>query len=459
MSDQMMQDVTNPYLEGNFAPITEEITATDLQVEGELPKELSGRYLRNGPNPIDLASRSNHHWFVGSGMVHGIRLRDGKAEWYRNRFVGSKELSNFRGQPDIAGPNWNDSTGGPNTNVGSFAGKTWAMVEAGSTPVELTYELETVGRNDFGGTLPGAFTAHPKIDPVTGEMHAMVYAWPQWMDHVQYVVVGTDGKVRKTVDVPLPGMTMMHDMSLTEKYVVIYDQPVTVNFDMLATHSLPFQWNPDYGNRVGLMPREGSANDIIWIDVPMGYCFHPMNAYDNVDGSVTIDLCNYPRMFDRDLLGPFGDSLSRLERWTLNPATRRINIQVIDETPNEFPRHRHDVGGQPYRFGYCASPSNVPGQGWPTLKHDLKTGSRALFDHGPGMAAGEPVFVGKENSDAEDAGYLMTFLHDLTNASTEFVVMDAQDFDRGYVAKVKLPQRIPFGFHGNWSSDASMSPA
>jgi carotenoid cleavage dioxygenase len=331
------------------------------------------------------------------------------------------------------------------------------MVEAGGTPVELTYELETVGRNDFEGTLPGAFTAHPKIDPVTREMHAMVYAWPQWMDHVQYVVVGTDGKVLKTVDVPLPGMTMMHDMSLTEKYVIIYDQPVTVNFDMVATHSFPFQWNPDYGNRVGLLPRDGSAADIVWIDVPMGYCFHSMNAYDNADGSVTIDLCNYATMFDRDLLGPFGDSLSRLERWTLNPTTRRINTQVIDETPNEFPRHRYDVGNQPYRFGYCASPSNVPGRGWPTLKHDLKTGSRAVFDHGPGMAAGEPVFVAKENSDAEDAGYLITFLHDLGHASTEFVVMDAQDFDRGYVAKVKLPQRVPFGFHGNWSSDASMS--
>ena len=459
MSKLTMQGIENPYLEGNFAPIADEVTATNLQVEGELPKELNGRYLRNGPNPIDQASQPNHHWFVGSGMVHGIRLREGKAEWYRNRYVGSKELSDFRGQPDISGPNWNDSTGGPNTNVGTFAGKTWAMVEAGSTPVELTYELETVGRNDFEGTLPGAFTAHPKIDPVTREMHAMVYAWPQWMDHVQYVVVGTDGKVRKTVDVPLPGMTMMHDMSLTEKYVIIYDQPVTVNFDLLTTHSLPFQWNPDYGNRVGLLPREGTANDIVWIDVPMGYCFHPMNAYDNADGSVTIDLCNYPRMFDRDLLGPFGDSLSRLERWTLNPVARRVNIEVIDESPNEFPRHRHDVGNQPYRYGYCASPSNVPGQGWPRLKHDLKTGARMVFDHGPGKAAGEPVFVAKENADGEDAGYLITFLHDLGSASTEFVVMDAQDFDRGYVAKVKLPQRIPFGFHGNWSSDASVPPS
>lgn len=459
MSEQPKPEFDNPYLQGNFAPVTEEITATDLEVEGELPKELTGRYLRNGPNPFDELDLSKHHWFIGAGMVHGLRLREGKAEWYRNRYVGSKSLSEFRGQPDIPGPNWNDNPSGPNTNVGGFAGKTWAMVEAGGCPVELTYDLETVGRNNFEGTLPGAFTAHPKIDPVTREMHAMVYAWPHWMDHVQYVVVGTDGRVRKTVDVPVPGMTMMHDMSLTNKYVIIYDQPVTVDFDMVATHSFPFKWNPDYGNRVGLLPRKGDASDIVWIDVPMGYCFHPMNAFDNDDGSVTIDLCNYESMFNHDLLGPFGDSMARLERWTLNPATRTINVQVIDETANEFPRHRHDVGNQPYQFGYCASPSSIPGDAWPTLKHDLKTGERKIFDHGHGRAAGEPVFVARENSDAEDAGYLITFVHDQGNGSAEFVVMDAQDFDRGYVARVKLPQRIPFGFHGNWVSDRSVPPA
>lgn len=457
MSEALDQN-QNLYMQGNFRPVEEEVTAFDLEVKGEIPRELTGRYLRNGPNPFTDVPQ-NHHWFVGAGMVHGIRLLDGQAKWYRNRYVGSSDLSQFRGQADISGPNWNNSAGGPNTNVGGFAGKTWAMVEAGGCPVELNYELETVGRNNFEGTLPGAFTAHPKIDPITREMHAMVYAWPEWMDHVQYVVVGTDGKVRKTLDIKLPGMTMMHDMSLTQKYVVIYDQPVTVNFEMLENYNFPFSWNPDYGNRVGLLPREGNASDIVWIDVPIGYCFHPMNAFDNEDGSVTIDLCNYETMFANDLTGPFGDSLSRLERWVLNPSTRTASINVIDERPNEFPRHRHDVGCQPYRFGYCASPSNVLGEAWPTLKHDLQTGTSEVFDHGPGRAAGEPVFVSKENPDSEDAGYLVTYVHDLNKDSAEFVVMDAQDFDRGYVAQVELPQRIPFGFHGNWVSDKSVPPS
>jgi len=454
---QLNQDV-NPYMQGNFRPVQEEVTEFELEVSGDIPKELNGRYLRNGPNPFAEVP-NNHHWFIGAGMVHGIRLFDGEAKWYRNRYVGSRELSKFRQQEDIAGRNWNNSSGGPNTNVAGFAGKTWAMVEAGGSPVELDYELETIGRNNFDGTLPGAFTAHPKVDPASGEMHAMVYAWPQWLDHVQYVVVATNGQVRKTLDIPLPGMTMMHDMSLTEKYVIIYDQPVIVDMNLLEKSNFPFAWNPDYGNRVGLLPRQGTANDIVWVDVPLGYAFHPMNAFDNDDGSVTIDLCNYEKMFNTDLSGPFGDGLPRLERWNVNPDSRSISINIIDERANEFPRHLHDVGGQPYRYGYSVSISADPADGWQTLKHDLQSGETMVFDHGSGRAGGEAVFVPKQASNEEDAGYLMTFVHDLNNDSAEFVVIDAQNFSRGYVAQVKVPRRIPFGFHGNWVSDESVAPS
>jgi carotenoid cleavage dioxygenase len=450
----------NRYLAGNYAPVAEEVSAFDLPVEGELPVELCGRYLRNGPNPATPVDPATHHWFVGDGMVHGVRLHEGRAEWYRNRYVGSRRLSELRGEPDIPGRNWDGSTGGPNTNVGGFAGRTWAMVEAGGCPVELTYELETVGRNDFSGTLPGAFTAHPKLDPDTGELHAMAYAWPQWMDHVQYVVVGPDGRVRRTVDVPLPGMTMLHDMSLTSRYALVYDQPCTVDLDLAFAGRFPFRWDPDHGNRVGLLPRDGDAADIVWIDVPLGYAFHPMNAYDAPDGKVVVDLCNYERMFEHDLRGPFGDdTMGRLERWTLDPVTRHASIDVVDETPNEFPRHRGSLTAKPYRYGYCASLRLDPAAGWPTIKHDLVTGARQVFDHGPGRAAGEPVFVGREGGTDEDDGWLITFVHDLGAGTAELVVIDAQDFARDdYVARVKLPQRVPFGFHGNWVGDRSVPP-
>ena len=452
----------NRYLTGNYAPVADEVTAFDLPVEGELPAELAGRYLRNGPNPVAEVDPETHHWFVGDGMVHGVRLRDGRAEWYRNRYVGSKRLAEHRGEPDIPGPNWNDSPGGPNTNVGGFAGTTWAMVEAGGCPVELTYDLETVGRNDFFGTLPGAFTAHPKVDPATGEMHAMVYAPAQWMDHVQYVVVAPDGKVRKALDIPL-GMTMLHDMSLTERYAVVYDQPCTVDIELAMAGRFPFRWDPDYGNRIGLLPREGTPDQITWIDLPLGYVFHPMNAYDVADGpdagKVVIDVCNYDRMFDEDILGPFGDGgMARLERWTLDPERRTASIDVVDDRANEFPRHRGSLTARPYRYGYCASPDPDGSAGWPTVKHDLQTGQRWSFDHGPGRAAGEPVFVAREGGTSEDDGWLLTFVHDLGAETAELVVMDAADLERGCVARVALPQRVPFGFHGNWVSDRAVPP-
>jgi carotenoid cleavage dioxygenase-like enzyme len=448
----MTDTAINPYLEGNYAPVAGEVTAFDLPITGSLPPELDGRYLRNGPNPFTPPNAATHHWFLGDGMVHGVRLRDGKAEWYRNRYVGGARVNKQRGLPDVDGPNWNNNPTAPNTNVGGFAGTTWAMVEAGGCPVELTYELETVARNDFYGTLPGAFSAHPKVDPSTGEMHAMVYAWAEWMDHIQYVVVGTDGRVRKTVDIQTPGMTMVHDMSLTDRYAIVYDQPVTVDFSVMADYPFPFRWNPDYGFRVGLMPREGTASEIVWIDVPVGAVFHPMNAYDTPGGDVVIDICVYSKMFAEDVLGPFGvDGHPRFERWVLNPTTRTSSVTVIDERANEFPRHRGSLSGKPYRYGYCAQPSFGDAvSGWPTLKHDMQTGAREVFDHGPGRAGGEPVFVGRQGSTEEDDGWLMTFVHDLGTGGAELAVIDAQDFSRGYVAQVHLPQRIPFGFHGNW---------
>jgi len=449
---------TNRYMTGNFAPVEAEVTATDLPVIGELPAELNGRYLRNGPNPLGEVP-VDHHWFLGDGMVHGVALSEGKVSWYRNRYVGSAALSAARGVDDIPGRNWNDSAGGPNTNVGGFAGTTWAMVEAGGCPVELTYELETVGRNDFYGTLPGAFSAHPKFDPATGELHAMTYAWGQWIDHAQYVVVGPDGRVTRTIDIPM-GMTMLHDMSLTSTYAVVYDQPCTVDLDLAFGGSpFPFRWNPDHGNRVGLLPRDGGVDDIVWIDVPNGYAFHPMNAYDTDDGKVVIDLCNYDRMFDGDTSGPLGDGAPRLERWELDAANRSASISVIDERPNEFPRHHGGRSTQSYRYGYCVGFDPDPTNGWPTIKHDLHTGERTEYHHGPGRAAGEAVFVAREGATDEDDGWLLTFIHDTGTESAEFVVMDAQDLDRGYVAQVKLPQRIPFGFHGNWVSDASVPPS
>ena len=235
------------FLQGPFAPVEEEITAFDLPVTGGVPAGLSGRYLRNGPNPLGLDDPGYRfregHWFLGPGMVHGVRLRDGKAEWYRNRWVRSRQLAGALGEKWPAGPVHADMDFAANTHIIRHGGRFLATVEAGPLPYELSGELETLGPCDFGGTLPGGFAAHTKLDPRTGELHAIAYFWA-W-DHVQHVVIGTDGKVSHATDIPAPDGPMMHDFALTATCVVLLDLPVTFSMDAVSAGlKLPYTWNP-----------------------------------------------------------------------------------------------------------------------------------------------------------------------------------------------------------------------
>lgn len=445
----------NFYLAGNYGPVAEETTTTSLRVTGAIPRELNGRYLRNGPNPMATADAARHHWFAGHGMVHGIALSHGRAQWYRNRWVRSPEIVEALGE-DVAG---RTLRGANNTHVISLAGRTWALVEAGNPPVELTEDLATLGVNAFFGTLPDqGFSAHPKLDPDTGDLHAMCYSWPAWGDHLQYVHVGIDGRVRRTVNIPVPGMPMVHDMSLTRNYVVVFDLPVTVNVDLaMAGAPFPLAWNDAYQPRVGLLPRLGAASDIIWVDVGACYVFHPMNAYEDAEGRVIIDVCRYRTMFDQDRNGPFGDNLATLDRWTINPKTRHVLEERIDDRGQEFPRCSSQLSSKPYRYGYSVA---VAGSSFPAiLKHDLKSGTTTTIDMGAGRHAGEPYFVPRAGATNEDDGYLLSFVFDEKTARSEFVVFDARDTALPPIARVHLPVRVPYGFHGSWTPDGATLPS
>ena len=225
-----------------------------------------------------------------------------------------------------------------NTNVIAHAGTTFAIVEAGGLPVQLTDELETVARSDFGGTLPGSFTAHPHRDPATGELHAVAYYW-EW-DYLQYVVVGVDGKVRRTVNVPVPGSPMVHDCAITESRVVLLDLPVTFNLEAAMNGAtLPYRWNPEYGARVGLLTREADADSTVWCELDdLCYVYHPLNAYDDGD-NVVMDVAVHPKMFATDTNGP-NEGPPVFERWTIDPVGRRVGRDVISDVPQEFPRGR-----------------------------------------------------------------------------------------------------------------------
>ena len=445
----------NPYLEGALAPVPDEVLALDLPVTGTLPEELEGRWLRNGPNPLGPTDPATHHWFLGDGMVHGVRLCGGRAEWYRNRWVRGPRVAEALGEPHPAGTSFGDRDFGPNTSVGGFAGKTWAMVEAGTTPMTLTYELDTIDYDDFEGTLPAGFTAHPKFDPTTGELHGVCYAYPDLPDRVQHVVVGPEGTVSSVTDVPVEGMPMVHDMSLTETNVLIYDLPVCLDLEMAVGGSpFPFSWNPNHPARVGVLPRAGTADDVVWCEAPQAYVFHPVNAYDTGDGGVVVDVCRYNSMFDQDRRGPIGDSAPTLARWTVDLATRRVTEKSLADGHHEFPAHDPRVATRSYRYAYTADGLTLGS----TTRIDVETGTSVIHDHGKGRYGAEPVVIPKDRSTTEDDVWVLVCVNDRAGSPAELVVLDGGDLASPPVARVHLPRRVPDGFHGSWIPDSSVPP-
>ncbi|HEX7353660.1 MAG TPA: carotenoid oxygenase family protein [Mycobacteriales bacterium] len=432
----------NPYLEGAYAPVREELSAFDLPVTGELPVELDGRYLRNGPNPLLAPDPEAYHWFTGDGMVHGVRLRDGRAEWYRNRFVRSTEVARALGEEPRPGPIHGGMDFAANTNVIGHAGRTFAIVEGGGNPYELTDELETVGPSDFDGTLGGGYTAHPKRDPATGELHSISYHWA-WGNQVRYDVVGADGHVRASQLIDVGGPIMLHDMSLTERFAVVYDLPVVFDLEMVAAgKGFPYRWDPDYQARVGLVER-ADPSQVRWFEVAPCYVFHPMNAYDDGD-KVVLDVVRHRSMFATRHDGP-NEGPPTLDRWTCDLSSGKLLEERLDDRGQEFPRVDERVVGRRHRFGYTAG--FIAGTD-ALVKHDLVAGTSELRRL-PGDA-GEAVFVPRAAAAAEDDGWLLTVVNDPERGAADLLVLNATDLTGEPQATVHLPARVPLGFHGNW---------
>lgn len=447
----------NPYLKGNFAPLEEETTAFDLPVvQGTVPQELAGRYLRIGPNPI-APDPATYHWFTGAGMVHGIRLAGGRAKWYRSRFVRSGPVVEQMGWDDPGGPDGLVQFS-PNTNVIGLAGRTFAIVEAGSNPVELTDELATVGRVDFAGPgtpgIDGPFSAHPKRDPDTGDLHVAAYFFG-WEKKVQYLVVGADGVVKHTTDIPVPGSPMMHDISITETRTILYDLPVTFDLDIaMSGAGLPYSWDDDYGARVGVLPKGGTADQVTWYEVEPCYVFHPMNAHDLPDGRIVLDVVRHPSMFRTDMRGP-NEGNPTLDRWTIDPSSGKVHEERLCDHPMELPRVDERLVGKRARYGYATSFDGSSGdiEFGPLLRYDAVENTSVLHDYGPRRASMEAVFVPRGDDAAEDDGWVMSVIYDAAEDSSQLVLLDGQDFSGKPACTIQLPNRVPFGFHGNWVAD------
>lgn len=446
-----MSDTKTPFhLRGNYAPVTEEVTAHDLAVVGELPAALNGLYLRNGANPHDGWSP---HWFAGDGMIHGIRLGEGKAQWYRNRWVQTRALNEPEARMIGADGSVDRTIGVNNTHVIEHAGQIMALVES-SFPCLLTPELDTLGPYDYNGRLDTAMTAHPKICPLTGELHFFGYGF--FDPYLTYHRVAPDGELVQSEVIEVGGPTMMHDFSITENYIVFMDLPVVFDLDKAMTGDMPYKWDDDYGARVGVLPRSTAdsafgSDDVTWFDVDPCYVFHPMNSFEDANGSLVIDTARYPELWRENT--SFQNDAA-LHRWQLSMQDGAVTETALDDRAIEFPRVAEHLVGLANRFGYAVA---TFGEANSLVKYDLTTGASSAHEFGSDQIPGEAVFVPRDpdttQTAGEDDGWLLTFVFDKPTNTSSFVVLDAQDISAAPVATVPLPQRVPFGFHGSWIAD------
>lgn len=446
-------DKPNPYLMGIHTPLPSEETLLDLRVTGSIPAELDGRYIRIGPNPVTPPNPGLYHWFMGDGMVHGIRLQNGKALWYRNRWIRSHAVSEALGEPPSPGPH-EPPFDIVNTNVMGHAGSIWALVEAGGCPVRIDDDLATVAYDPWDDTLKGgSFTAHPHLDPKTGELHAICYA-AENMTEIRHVVVDAAGKVRREEPISVQDGPSIHDCMITQKYVIILDMPVTFSLKQyISGEGFPYRWNPKHKARVGLLEKDGKGSDTIWCDVDPCYVFHPCNAFDNEDGTVTFDACVHDKVFAQITSGIDSTSIP-FERWTIDPAAKRVSRSVVDSDSQEFPRMNETRTGLGYRFAYTLGiPQETNGSSSESaklFKHDLASGTRQIHDFGSGRVASEFAYVPAVDAAAEDQGWLMGYVINPADETSALVIINAQDFAGAPQAEIHIPHRIPPGFHGNW---------
>lgn len=452
----------NPYLSGNFGPVRSE-DDFKLEVTGEMPRELAGALYRNGPNPQFEPRDPNYHWFSGDGMIHGFFVENGEVR-YRNRWVrtpkwelehaAGKSLFGTFGNPMTTDPDaMGKDSGVANTNIVWHGGKLLAL-EEGHAPFQIDPKtLGPIGYDDLGGKV----TAHPKTDPVTGEMVFFGYAdGPMPLSPmVSYGVADANGVLKRRETFEAPFSSMVHDFMVTANHVLFPILPLTGSLQRAMGGLPPFAWEPDKGAHVGVMARGASVDSLRWFTTDACYVFHVMNAWEEGD-KVIADVMRY----DVAPLFPNADGTrgrnagAYLVRWTFDLAGDSDTIleEQLDDLAGEFPRYDERFTFQANRHGWFAGNSTKPGDFRSnTIAHiDLKTGKRAEWQVGPGDAVGEPVFAERSADAPEGDGWLLTVVHRGADDVSELVVLNALDVTAGPVATARLPRRVPFGFHGNW---------
>ena len=458
----------HPNLIGGFAPLQMECDAPDLIIEGEVPRDLNGTFYRNGPNP-QFAPRGAHHWFGGDGMLHAFMIEDGRVA-YRNRWVRTIKwqtehaakralFASFNPMdcdPSVEGM---QTDGIANTNIVWHAGKLLAL-EEGHAPYEIDpATLASIGPWTFGDRLTGPMTAHPKIDPETGEMLFFGYnATGGISEDMAFHVVDRDGKLVRSETFKAPYAAMVHDFMVTRDHVIFPIMPLTGSMERAMRGAPVYAWEPELGTHIGIMPRNGTVADLRWFRGDPSYVFHPMNAHTS-GATVVCDVCE----FEQAPLFPLPDgtpgdpakATPRLTRWTFDLAGNTDDYKTarLNDMTCEFPRLDERRTGLNYRYGFvaCDTEPEFRVGGFNGIgRIDHLSGKLAVYDVGAGCATNEPIFVPRTADAPEGDGYVLANIYDEGRRASHLVILDAQNVAAGPLATVYLDHRVPFGFHGNW---------
>ena len=435
------------HLRGNWAPVLDERTDTDLRVDGTIPEQLQGTYFRTGPNP---ASGNSAHWFFGDGMVHGVRLANGRAEWYRNRFVRTPNVTDPLADPMSGLGDLARGTG--NTHVMPHNGSMLCL-EEGHWPWRIDGQLNTLGVENYGGALSSSMTAHPKVCPVTGELIAFSY-FNFEPPYLKYIRIGANGELVQLEGIDIPNIVMMHDFNVTQNHVVFMDLPVCFNLDLISS-GFPFQFDRDAGARLGVMPRHGSNTDVKWFEIDPCFVFHQVNAHE-AGNRLVLHVSRQREAFasgNNDYA-----EVGRLWQWTIDLDTDTVTEEQIDDRPGDFGRIDDRLIGLPARYGYLMAldgegNGEEPIYGSALYKYDLTTGQCWEHQLGQGVRGAEPVFAPAAPDAGEDEGWVISLAHDTSDDQSRLLILDARDFTAPPVAVVHLPRRVPYGAHGSWVPD------
>ncbi len=462
-----------PYLQGNYAPIDEErdFDESQLRVEGEVPVNLVGAFMRDGAN---VAYQPNHYVYPldGDGMVHAVYFRDGHVQ-YKNRWVQTSHLKTERKfnrtiygsvgkllevpQEVIdAGGEANPVRNTANTNVIYHGEKLLAMWEGGF-PHLLNNDLSTVGLYDYNGALQSgdALTAHPKVCPDTGQLVSCTQRW----DSPNYWVRIFDarGKHMKAIPVTFERKGIIHDLQITDNYVIIFYAPAFHSVEKAMKGENPFMWEPELGTKIIAIPRDGNGDNIVF-ETEAFFSWHFCNGFEK-DGKIVIDyvwINSIP--FTQDQGTGVEKQPRRMYRMSLDLASRQVSNEQFSDVFCEFSRVDERRMGKSYRYGFAASSNRDWGDAHGyncTGRYDFETGQTLLWEYGPQANAGEPVYVADPDSEREEDGWLMCFVHN-PDEGAFLSVLSAGDIARGPVAKVHIPGRVPNGFHANWMNGLTL---